>query len=156
MKQSKLGTTDRLLPKSRSMGVTLAATLAFTVFTPTISAEVQTDGAAHQHVVDTGVIAAMPSADSGNGQVMPKITVEADAESSMDLYDPTDTDNPYNKSYNVSNSATTTKTDTDHGNPCLNPGDSEKCAARPAGLSLARCHPKCQRRANLACLWRRL
>jgi iron complex outermembrane recepter protein len=46
----------------------------------------------------------------GEGQVMPKVTVEADAEA--DPYDPNDTTHPYNKSYVVSNVTTATKTDT--------------------------------------------
>jgi len=41
---------------------------------------------------------------------LPKVTVEADAET--DLYDPTNTNHPYNKSYNVSDSSTASKTDT--------------------------------------------
>jgi iron complex outermembrane recepter protein len=46
----------------------------------------------------------------GEGQMMPKVTVEADAEN--DPYDPTNTTDPYNKSYAVSNATTATKTDT--------------------------------------------
>lgn len=46
----------------------------------------------------------------GEGQVMPKVTVEADAE--IDPYDPVNTGAPYNKSYAASNTRTATKMDT--------------------------------------------
>ena len=42
--------------------------------------------------------------------VLKAMTVTADSE--VDLYDPTDTANPYNKSYAVTNSSTASKTDT--------------------------------------------
>jgi iron complex outermembrane recepter protein len=45
-------------------------------------------------------------------QTLPKVTVEADAEAPADPYDPTNTNDPYNKSYSVSNSSATMKTDT--------------------------------------------
>ncbi len=47
---------------------------------------------------------------SGSDTTLPSVTVEADAKA--DPYDPTNTNDPYNKSYNVSNSSTTSKTDT--------------------------------------------
>ncbi len=47
---------------------------------------------------------------SGSDTTLPKVTVEADAEA--DPYDPTNTNDPYNKSYAVTNSSTSTKTDT--------------------------------------------
>jgi iron complex outermembrane recepter protein len=49
---------------------------------------------------------------TGDDSTLPKVTVEADAETPTDPYDPTNTDDPYNKSYSVSNSTTSTKTDT--------------------------------------------
>jgi iron complex outermembrane recepter protein len=64
-------------------------------------------------------LAAEPNSADGINQnsteaadTLPKVTVEADSESEKDLYDPTNTNDPYNKSYSVSNSATSTKTDT--------------------------------------------
>ncbi len=50
------------------------------------------------------------SGQTGGNATLPKVTVEADAE--YNPYDPTNTNDPYNKSYSVSNSSTTTKTDT--------------------------------------------
>ncbi len=47
---------------------------------------------------------------SGDGQTMPKVTVEADEE--VDPYDPANTADPYNKSYTSSSTRTATKTDT--------------------------------------------
>lgn len=47
---------------------------------------------------------------SGEGQVMPKVTVEADAENPYT--DPNWTNDPYNKDYNRPNATTVTKTDT--------------------------------------------
>ena len=50
------------------------------------------------------------SPTGGEGQMMPKVTVEADSE--QDFYDPVNTAAPYNKSYAASNARTATKTDT--------------------------------------------
>ncbi|MEQ1561041.1 MAG: TonB-dependent siderophore receptor, partial [Methyloglobulus sp.] len=52
------------------------------------------------------------SSESTDNATLPKVMVEADSEAEKDPYDPTNTDHPYNKSYNVSNSATSSKTDT--------------------------------------------
>ncbi|MBK8816138.1 MAG: TonB-dependent receptor [Methylococcaceae bacterium] len=66
-------------------------------------------------VAPDGTVTLKPSAfiktaADSNEQILPKVTVEADAET--DLYDPINTTQPYNKSYAVSNSSTATKTDT--------------------------------------------
>ncbi|MBK8816128.1 MAG: TonB-dependent receptor [Methylococcaceae bacterium] len=52
------------------------------------------------------------AATQSEGETLPKVTVQADAEVEADPYDPTNTNHPYNKSYSVSNSTTSTKTDT--------------------------------------------
>ena len=59
---------------------------------------------------EVGVIKVAADPVEDTGSTLPKVTVEADAEA--DPYDPTNTNDPYNKSYSVSNSSTTTKTDT--------------------------------------------
>ncbi len=72
---------------------------------PAYAADELKDSEAYKPVADT-----VQSSESMDNATLPKVTVEADAE--VDPYDPTDTDNPYNKSYNVSNSSTASKTDT--------------------------------------------
>ncbi|MEQ1560748.1 MAG: TonB-dependent receptor plug domain-containing protein [Methyloglobulus sp.] len=61
----------------------------------------RTNTSSYIQVADAGQ--ATERADSAT---LPKVTVEADP------YDPTNTDHPYNKSYNVSNSSTSNKIDT--------------------------------------------
>jgi iron complex outermembrane recepter protein len=46
----------------------------------------------------------------GEGQMLPKVTVEADSEA--DPYDPYDTNNPHNKSYSVTSATSGNRTDT--------------------------------------------
>jgi len=54
----------------------------------------------------------VPYAALAEDQTLPKVIVEAGATDEKDPYDPTDTNDPYNKSYSVSNSSATMKTDT--------------------------------------------
>ncbi|NOS74180.1 MAG: TonB-dependent receptor, partial [Methyloglobulus sp.] len=81
-----------------------------------LSINTQFVNAAEQYV-DNGSaaqIAETPksSEPASGGATLEKVTVEADSAVETDPYDPADTDNPYNKSYSVSNSSTTMKTDT--------------------------------------------
>lgn len=63
------------------------------------------------NLIKTADTADNPATQSGGeGQMMPKVTVEADAES--DPNDPVNTSDPYNKSYSVSKATTATRTDT--------------------------------------------
>ncbi len=108
MRKKKTRSNGLYLADLRLAGVMLAAALMQAFIVPSAYAENgMPESGAYKPVADT----LQPSEPTGS-DTLPKVTVEADAEAEKDPYDPTDTNDPYNKSYNVSNSTTTTKTDT--------------------------------------------
>jgi iron complex outermembrane recepter protein len=93
-----------LLPDFKTAKLTCA--MALIVAAPACYAVDEiADNKSYQQVADTA-----QSSDSASSTTLPRVTVEADSET--DPYDPTDTNHPYNKSYAVSNSSTSSKTDT--------------------------------------------
>ncbi len=96
------------LPDFRTVKLTCAAALALATVVPTVNASDElSDSTTYKQAADTA-----QSSESTDNATLPKVMVEADSEAEKDPYDPTDTNNPYNKSYNVSNSTTSSKTDT--------------------------------------------
>jgi iron complex outermembrane recepter protein len=98
---------DKPLLGLKSVKLPIAMAVLLSTTTPYVIAAEESLGAGSlTPVTET----AKPSDSASGGATLEKVTVEADAES--DPYDPTDTNDPYNKSYSVSNSSTASKTDT--------------------------------------------
>ncbi len=103
-KRNNRSTRRPLSPALRTVKLTLAVAIIQAVAATSVNAnEVLTDSGAYKP--DTNQLSEPTGSDT-----LPKVTVEADAEA--DLYDPTNTNDPYNQSYSVSDSSTSTKTDT--------------------------------------------
>jgi iron complex outermembrane recepter protein len=108
MKKRNNRLTGQLSADFRAVKLTLTAAMIHVIVATSVNAnEVLTDSGSYKQGTN-----ANQSFEATGNDTLPKVTVEADAEAETDPYDPSNTDHPYNKSYAVSNSSTTMKTDT--------------------------------------------